>query len=670
MNTRAFRCALGALWVFAVATGWAQPIHFKAGSFDPLVDRDFFAASPVAPLEPLAGEVHRLVQFRGEILPSDFEALRQLGVPVRGFIPENTLVVAVDARRAAALAAWERVRWTGELPLAAKLSAEIGQGPYVDPERAAEAARGIYRLIVSLHEEVPAEGAALAAERLGMQLLRIDPVGPSWLLLVRGTRTQALELARRDDVAFVEEALEPVFRNDTTTWVVQSNQTGFRPIWARGLRGEGQIVGLIDGRLDMNHWQFRDPVNNTPGPNHRKVVAYNTSQGADSHGTHCAGTIAGDLEPMNGQTTHSGHAPKARLVFNVIPSSTESALYSMLQQHHGQGARVHSNSWGNDSTTSYTAWCRAIDRFSWDFETSLVVFAATNTSTLKTPENAKNVLAVGATQQAPNQGNHSSGGTGPTADGRRKPEIYAPGAGIFSAASGTTTGFRSLSGTSMACPAIAGSAALVRQYFVEGWHVAGVRNPAAGFEPTGALLRAMLMNSTVDMTGVSGYPSNREGWGRLWLDNVLWFRDEDRRTLAWEVRNASGLTAGESREYLFVVRNRQFPLRITMTFTDFPASVNANPARVNNVDLAVYAPNGSVFLGNVIDTATGRSVTGGSPDINNTTEMVILNPPPAGVYRVVVSVPTVNQGSRQGFALVVNGGVEPLRTGVPQPRQP
>ena len=50
---------------------------------------------------------------------------------------------------------------------------------------------------------------------------------------------------------------------------------------------------------------------------------------------------------------------------------------------------------------------------------------------------------------------------GPTRDGRRKPEISAPGHAVFAAKSGTRTGVVRKSGTSMAAPAVCGSIALL-----------------------------------------------------------------------------------------------------------------------------------------------------------------------------------------------------------------
>ena len=484
-------------------------------------------------------------------------------------------------------------------------------------------------------------------------------MGPRWGILVQGGLAAAEVLARAETVAFIEEAADPNLRNDVTAWVAQTNQSGNTSIWTRGLHGENMILGHSDGAVNINHDMFRDPVNNTPGPNHRKVVFY-SAPGSSSHGTHTAGTLCGDQQPITGSTFRNGHAYKARFAFSPIPSTV--GLYSMLTDHYNVGARAHTNSWGDDDTTAYTQWCQAIDQYSWDREDAAVVFAATNLSALKTPENAKNVLAVGNTSQQPNQNNPSTGGVGPTFDGRRKPEIWAPGTGIFSASSTNPSGYSSSTGTSMACPAITGYCALVRQYFVEGRHYpTGSRLHSRRPTPTGALIRATIMNGGVDMTGMAGYPGVREGWGRLVMENSLWFEGDARRIMAFDVRNASGLTTGQTRDYTIRVNGSAEQLKITMTFTDWPAALNASAEniRVNDMDLEVLTPGGTLYRGNVINTSLGLSTPGGSPDPINTTEMVILNAPEIGVWTLRLRATAVNMGGKQGAAVVATGDVGP-----------
>jgi hypothetical protein len=637
----------------------AAPISLRVGTFDPLKSILPLPAKLRAAHTPT--EAYYIVQFKSQIQESDKKSLASRGLEPSGYLADYSYILRLDAATKNELSNWSRVAWIGRYEPGYKLSPDLGKRMFTSWDRMYMASLGMHQFGITLHDGADPNEAVQAATNAGLEVISVDNMGPRWGILAQGRMPAAEALAQCESVSFIEEAADPIKRNDVTVWVVQSNQSGVTSIWNRGLHGEGMILGHIDGAPNLNHDMFRDPVNNTPGPNHRKVVFYSGS-GSDSHGTHTAGTLAGDQQPITGSTFRNGHAYKARFAFSPIPSST--GLYTALNNHYNAGARDHTNSWGDDGTTSYTQWCQSIDQYSWDREDACVVFAVTNTSTLRTPENAKNVLAVGNTQQQPNQNNPSTGGTGPTFDGRRKPEIWAPGTGINSASSSNPSGFVSMTGTSMACPAITGCCALVRQYYMGGWNYAQNGSRAITprpISPSGALIRATIMNGGVDMTGMSGYPGPREGWGRLLLDRVLWFEGNARRILAYDMRNANGLTTGQTREYPIRVTDSSQQLKITMTFTDWPAAVNAGASsiRVNDMDLEVVAPNGTLYRGNVIDTSQGVSTPGGSPDTINTTEMVILNSPPVGNYTIRVRATAVNMGTRQGAAVVATGVVWP-----------
>ncbi len=568
------------------------------------------------------------MQFKSAIQESDKAGLRRRGLKSLGYLPENAYILKLDGTVKNNLEQWNRVAWIGRFEPGYKLSPDLGRRSHTSEDRRQMASQGVFQFGVTLHDGADPGNAVQAAENAGLEVIEVSKMGPRWGILAQGTLAASEVLAQAETVAFIEEAADANLRNDVTVWVAQTNQSGNTSIWNHGLHGENMILGHSDGAPNINHDMFRDPVNNTPGPNHRKVVFYSGAVGADGHGTHTAGTLCGDQQPLTGSTFRNGHAYKARFAFSPIPSTV--GLYSMLIDHYNVGARAHTNSWGDDDTTAYTQWCQAIDQYSRDREDATVVFAATNLSALKTPENAKNVLAVGNTSQQPNQNNASTGGIGPTFDGRRKPEIWAPGTGILSASSTNTSGYNSSTGTSMACPAITGYCALVRQYHVEGRHYpTGSRLQSRRPTPTGALIRATIMNGGVDMTGLAGYPGPREGWGRLVMENSLWFEGDARKLVSFDLRNASGLLTAETKNYSFRVNGSTEQLKITMTFTDWPAAVSASAAnvRVNDMDLEVVTPGGALYRGNVIDTAQGLSTPGGSPDTINTTEMVILNAP-------------------------------------------
>jgi hypothetical protein len=625
------------------------------------IEFDVREGAPPAP-EGLALSPDRRIETRywlvhvvGPLIPSVRTELEGRGVTILSYVPNHTYLVRAEASRVRELLGTAGVDWVGPYRPDYKLSPEIGRVRYQNPDR--PVLEGELLLILCAFEGEDLDRIAAEALAGGADVLGINRHPATPRIRVRVREGGERDLARIEGVAWIEEEGEIVLRNNTTRWVAQSNQSGVTSIWDQGLHGENRIIGHIDGPIQMESCYFEDLDDNTPGPDHRKVVAYRGSLSSNSHGAHTAGTAAG----LNSSESldHAGIAYEARISHTRYGLITgygggPSNLYSYFELANADGAHDHTNSWGDDGRTTYTPWARDIDRFSRNYEDDLVLFAVTNTSTLKTPENAKNVLAVGATHQAPNQHMHGLGGEGPTNDGRRKPEIYLPGISIVSASTGSC-GTVSSSGTSMACPAVTACATLVRQYYEEGFHPSGSADTTDAISPSGALVKATLLNGTVDMTGESGYPSNREGWGRLLLDNALYFTGESRKNVIRDVWNADGLDTGELDEYLVDVTSGE-DVRITMVFTDRPALIGANPAVINDLDLEVEGPDG-LYLGNVF--SGGVSVTGGSADNLNNVERVVLGGGSltSGEWTVRVRGTSIPDGP-QGYALHVSGDVE------------
>ncbi|MBZ0172992.1 MAG: S8 family serine peptidase, partial [Phycisphaerales bacterium] len=416
----------------------------------------------------------------------------------------------------------------------------------------------------------------------------------------------------------------------TVRLIVQSGSAGSAPFDALGLTGTGQIVGVLDLPLDWDHCAFDDPANPI-GPVHRKIEAYNAPfAGVSAHGTHVCGTLVGD-STQGGNLR--GVAPGARLVFNTVPAFDESPLRQRLELHASQGAAIHSNSWGDDQSSVYGGLARAVDAFCWEHDENLVVIAVSNGSVLRTPENAKNALAVAATQDSPMQHRFCVGAGGPTADGRRKPDLVAPGCSVYSAypfGAGCPTVFSS--GTSMATPAVAGAAAITRQTFIEG------RRPPGAFTPNGALLKAVLIAGAADLADEPGWPSSREGWGRVLLTGSLPPPGEGRDLLVEQAWNNGGaaLATGDSFEIRFEVIDPGEPLRVVLSWHDAPGDFGAADPVVNDLDLSVETPGGVVYLGNNIDEIAGDSVPGGSPDTRNNVEVISIWSPEAGVHALRV----------------------------------
>ncbi|MBL0926141.1 MAG: S8 family serine peptidase [Phycisphaerales bacterium] len=597
-----------------------------------------------------------VLQLDGPLTAAHADALAAAGVVLGEYLPVHAFVAdltRVDPVRAASLVF---VRWAGEFQQSWKLAPELGRLATASPERRALAEAGLLAVNVTLFWGADAARAAADFSAIpGVRIHRAGVVGQSQEFTLAVPAAAVPLLATNPDVLFVEDAPEFAPRNVATRWIVQTNTPGSTPLYGLGLNGAGQIVAVIDGPVDFAHCSFADPVNPI-GPLHRKVLANNAAPGGSPHGTHVAATLVGDAGDW---TATRGVAWGARMVFNTIPSPlAESSVFDRLSLHHAQGARIHSNSYGNDATTAYDGTCRAIDAFSWANEDSLVVFAVSNTDTLKNPENAKNALAVGAADMAPNQAMICFGGSGPTVDGRRKPEVFAPGCSIESAAVGTGCLTFQLSGTSMATPGVAGAATLVRQYFTDGYYPSGVRTPAAGFVPTSALVKAVMVTSAADMTSAAGpAPNFQEGFGRVTVWNTLMLPGSPRKLIVRDVRRVQGLATGGAARQTFSIAPGAPPLKATLVWTEPPAAAGAGFAPINDLDLELTSPDGQIFRGNSF--VNGVTPPSGAKDALNNVEQVVVASPAPGVWTLRVLAAAVNVGP-QGFSTVISGDVTPV----------
>ena len=330
---------------------------------------------------------------------------------------------------------------------------------------------------------------------------------------------------------------------------------------------------------------------------HRKLVAYLDlgASGArpsddSAHGTHTAGSVAGNIAPTASINEADGMAWASRLVHQNIadvdgglggipadmadlflgayrPSDPESArahsAANLADYDPLEDARTHNNSWGGDAVV-FMDTATGLDQFVWDHEDMAVVVSAGNDGTGDTPgvvgtvgapATAKNDLTSGASvngdqPQASPESLAIFSSHGPTADGRYGPDLITPGQIVISAKGSTAQDEHYLQGTSMSAPVLTGLSTLVRQYFWDGYGPALAADAGAGgiavgtpdaarrFNPSAALVKAVLVNGATRMrgwyTGDDGadrdqdgqYPSAGQGYGLVNLDNSLYLPND------------------------------------------------------------------------------------------------------------------------------------------------
>jgi subtilisin family serine protease len=211
--------------------------------------------------------------------------------------------------------------------------------------------------------------------------------------------------------------------------------------------------------------------------------------------------------------------------------------------------------------------------------------------------------------------------TGPTNDDRYKPDLVAPGSKVVSAHSdGKINSFQcgsgkpyfgniaaqlAYEGTSMATPALAGTAALVRQYFSDGFYPSGKQDDSQKWEVYGSTVKALLINSARALDGTyevyippyveqayvkmdTAVPNKYQGFGLPDLSNSLYFSD------ASPLPNGRSFWVKENKfqfpsrtKYCFKVRSKETTIRATLVWADFPAAIGAIRSQVNHLDLVV-----------------------------------------------------------------------------------
>ncbi|WP_328455457.1 S8 family serine peptidase [Amycolatopsis sp. NBC_00438] len=639
-----------------------------------LIGPEPFDPVDVAPGALAPGKKATIVQFTAALTEPDVTRLKSAyGLVLDRLIPNLAYLERLDDTTVTKVRADFLVRTCTALDPALKLA------PWIP------ATGTPLELIVTLFDDTDLAAARTSLTAAGardVQVLDNREIGAHPVAQCTLDDRAALPLvAALDDVVWVAPEQATVDFNVEAAQTIQSGGVGVHggTIWDRGLHGEGQVIDIIEqaGTIDLSHCFFADDPVNIPGPAHRKVLKL-TSKAGTKVSEHCmfvAGIAAGDKLTDQGAHPHRGGAWAAKIVFRT----RDTLLVNMLDDGMKAGATIHNTSWGVENQPLYDDTARDADDFSFRNEDHVVVGAGADfpANDNTPPGIAKNVLCVAATDAFPLERHLTEGVPGPTPpDRRRKPDIMAVGAGISSALpnSSPTPGpycetgppkVTQAAATSWAAPNVAAAAALVRQYFTEGFYPRGERLGNRPFFPTGALIRAVLLNSTVDVTAsdlpsvsVKGYPTNAEGWGLIRLDRTLFFPGSPRKLFVNDMRHIAGLTLAQVQSRHVFVNSLVEQLKITLVWTDRPpAQQSYQHPSWNVLRLEVEDPQGTRYFGNDIDVPTGLSKPNGAGplDLVNNVQMVIVDQPPEGSWKISVRGSAVF--GTQGYALVVSGAL-------------
>ena len=641
-----------------IDTNQDNAILLKNAVFDPLKQPPVSVNSVFATSQYSTDtEEYYILQFKGNVLEEWKQAVKNTGAVFFDYVPNNAFIVRMNSSVKSQVETMDIVQWVGTYQPAYKISPVFSASSIsATTTTTMTLDDDISDIIVMLFDSKHNSQVTSEIQQLGGEI--VDNSGE--IMRVRIGTSKLSYIAAMTGVSWIEKYVQPVIFNDIAADITNVSYVQN----THGLTGSGQIVAVADTGLDtgVNDATMHDDIEGRIVALNAWWGAYGDNGGADynGHGTHVAGSVLGNGANSSGQ--YAGMAPMAQLVFQALQYDggdpfyngallTPTNLSSLFQEAYNDGAKIHSNSWGSNDPSdygNYTSSSQYVDSFMWDNKDMLIVFAAGNDgaagqNTVSPPSTAKNALTVGASENLRlDKGSNaddiddiaSFSSRGPTDDGRIKPDVVAPGTYIISTRSSMGSASYSWgvvdsyyaysSGTSMATPLTAGTAALVRQYYVDNESIS----------PSAALIKATLINGAANMSLSTDY----QGWGRVDIEKSL-FPTSPRTMLYQDNINLNNL---DSWNVTYRIVNDSEPLRITIVWTDYPSATFVGKTLVNDLDLNVTGPDGS-YLGN------------GGDSINNVEQVEIMSPT-VGLYTITIDGTNIPQGP-QPFAIVASGAL-------------
>ncbi len=629
-------------------------IRLEYATFDPL------QGTPAVPGYLLAPRTCRLflVQFHTQPLEAYERVLEGLGARVKGYIPDQALLVRMDPSLQGKVKALPFVRWVGPFHPA-------------------------YRLEPAVLEAL--EGKTLPAEPAKYNLVLVDEKGRDRAALVAGIEAMGGKVATApEDNLLIEALLTPsqlvrAAALDTVDWIDRWSPGEVDMDNARKQGGADYIEfkkpshytgkgirGMIMEGIYKTHPEF--------GPTRYRSWPIVLHDGRGSgHGT----ATFGEVFAKGVRAQARGLLPDGQGIYcNYYYVFNNNRRYTVVKEltdpKLNYRGMFQTASWGYARTTLYTSRSAEMDKIIFELDLPITQSqsnaGATSNPRMSRPQAwAKNIISVGGvrhynTLTTSDDRWGRSGSTGPASDGRIKPDLCAYYDYIYTTGYSSTSYTSSFGGTSGATPIVAGYVGLSIELYTDG--IFGHPMPggaAKRFEnrPHFSTTKALMINTArqYPFPNYKDFTRFNQGWGFPNVQDMWDLRNKIHVVNEWDV-----LKNLESKDYYFFVRKGEPLFRVTLVFPDPPANPASARARINDLDLKVSDPAGTLYWGNHGLKSGNYSTPGGSADKIDTVENVFVKRPAPGIWHVRVRAAQVVQDGHvetaakdADYALVASG---------------
>ncbi len=402
----------------------------------------------------------------------------------------------------------------------------------------------------------------------------------------------------------------------------------YNPLWYYD--GTGTWVGINDDGEIGPHIDFQGRLDQS--------FVENDDEG--DHGDHTSGIVgaAGNLEPRG-----RGNAFGANIkVYHAYDdgNAVYEGFYDVPLSYANPGVIANSTSYSDGCNVGYTSLTQTVDEAIFDHKGFMHVFSAGNSSSSGCNgiggkflqitgghKAGKNCLTTGNVTKVDALNSSSSGG--PMKDGRLKPELCAVGTDVYSTYGPNDYDY--LTGTSMACPGLAGTFAAMTHAYRE------ITNTD---EASSALIKAILMN-TADDLGNTG-PDYQFGYGRVNSRRAL-------RVLENENYLIDSIDEGGEKDYIINVPAGVKQLRVIIYWHDPVASLGVEQDLVNDLRMRVIDPVGGTFDPWILSVFPQKDsldlpAIRGLDTLNNHEQVTIDDPVSPGDYTIKINGSIVPEG--------------------------